>query len=223
MEWTMDEFYDNGGTTAFMDRVAASLGIHASTIKVVSVYEGSLVVNYAIENDNASELADIQAAQAEAFASGSIDLGAPVLSVEQSVSSDADGDTSSSSSSTESDAVTVVGDDTSADSSTEVYVPTVDIVASTTTIVEETTVQYTVEVDDGSTATVSVSEDVVEEPETNNTSSTIIKAGIGAAVLLLMCCCAKCMYDGMNAGEREKEETKKKALELQYKRQQESQ
>jgi hypothetical protein len=31
-----------------MDRVAGSLGIHASTIKIVSVYEGSLVVNYDI-------------------------------------------------------------------------------------------------------------------------------------------------------------------------------
>ena len=48
MEWTMDAFFANGGTTSFMDRVAGSLGIHASTIKIVSVYEGSLVVNYAI-------------------------------------------------------------------------------------------------------------------------------------------------------------------------------
>jgi len=35
-----------------MDRVAASLGIHASTIKIVSVYEGSLVVNYEISDPN---------------------------------------------------------------------------------------------------------------------------------------------------------------------------
>ena len=56
MEWSVEEFFDNGGTTAFMDRVAGSLGIHASTIKVVSVYEGSLVVNYGIENDNPAEL-----------------------------------------------------------------------------------------------------------------------------------------------------------------------
>lgn len=56
MEWTFNEFFSNGGTTTFMDRVAGSLGIHASTIKIVSVYEGSLVVNYAIENDDASQL-----------------------------------------------------------------------------------------------------------------------------------------------------------------------
>jgi hypothetical protein len=52
MEWTMESFFSSGGTTSFMDRVAGSLGIHASTIKIVSVYEGSLVVNYEIEDAN---------------------------------------------------------------------------------------------------------------------------------------------------------------------------
>jgi len=52
MEWSMDSFFNNGGTTSFMDRIAGSLGIHASTIKIVSVYEGSLVVNYEIEDAN---------------------------------------------------------------------------------------------------------------------------------------------------------------------------
>jgi hypothetical protein len=59
MEWTFDEFFTAGGSTTFMDRIAGSLGIHASTIKIVSVYEGSLVVNYAIENDDAAALASI--------------------------------------------------------------------------------------------------------------------------------------------------------------------
>lgn len=81
MEWTMDEFFDNGGTTEFIDRVAGSLGIHASTIKIVSVYEGSLTVNYGVENDNEEELAAAKAAQTEAFATGTMDLGAPVLDV----------------------------------------------------------------------------------------------------------------------------------------------
>lgn len=52
MEWTMNEFFANGGTTKFVDRVAGSLGIHASTIKVVSVYEGSVVLNYDILADD---------------------------------------------------------------------------------------------------------------------------------------------------------------------------
>jgi hypothetical protein len=65
MEWTFDQFFAGGGTTTFMDRVAGSLGIHASTIKIVSVYEGSLVVNYAVENDDATQLAALEAKQTE--------------------------------------------------------------------------------------------------------------------------------------------------------------
>ena len=62
MEWTVEEFFAEGGTTAFIDRITASLGIHASTVKVVSVYEGSLIVNYEIiaEDDDDETLAQIQ-------------------------------------------------------------------------------------------------------------------------------------------------------------------
>jgi len=62
MEWTMKAFFDKGGTTSFIDRVSASLGIHASTVKIVSVYEGSLVVNYEItsSNNDKEELKQIQ-------------------------------------------------------------------------------------------------------------------------------------------------------------------
>jgi len=35
--------------------LTASLGIHASTVKVVSVYEGSLVINYEISVDDDDE------------------------------------------------------------------------------------------------------------------------------------------------------------------------
>jgi len=48
MEWTMEQFFENGGTTAFIDRLCASLGIHASTVKVVGVNSGSVLVNYEI-------------------------------------------------------------------------------------------------------------------------------------------------------------------------------
>jgi hypothetical protein len=65
MEWTEDEFFANGGTTEFSDRLAASLGIHVSTIKVVSVYTGSLVVNYEIaaSKKEPKTLAELKAKQ----------------------------------------------------------------------------------------------------------------------------------------------------------------
>lgn len=47
----MNEFYSNGGVTSFTDNVAGALGIHASQIKVVAVYEGSVVVEYNVIAD----------------------------------------------------------------------------------------------------------------------------------------------------------------------------
>lgn len=88
MEWTLEEFFADGGTTTFMDRVAGALGIHASTIKIVSVYEGSTVLDYAVENDDPDELAQLAANQAQAFIDGTMDLGSPVTDVEQAVTSD---------------------------------------------------------------------------------------------------------------------------------------
>lgn len=85
MEWTVDEFFDNGGKTVFADRLAASLGIHVSTIKVVSVYTGSLVVNYelAASKEEPLDLAALKERQTTAFATGSVgaSLGAPILDV----------------------------------------------------------------------------------------------------------------------------------------------
>jgi hypothetical protein len=91
MEWTMDEFYSAGGVTSFVDRVSAALGIHASQMKVVAVYTGSLVVDYVIEpdttesssssSDAAAQLRAIQNNLNTIVESGDSEVfGAPVLS-----------------------------------------------------------------------------------------------------------------------------------------------
>jgi len=46
MDWTMAEFFSDGGTTRFVDRLASSLGISAHRVKVVAVYKGSVVVDF---------------------------------------------------------------------------------------------------------------------------------------------------------------------------------
>jgi hypothetical protein len=43
MDWSLSEFYAAGGTTRFVDRMAASLGIPSHRIKVVAIYEGSVI------------------------------------------------------------------------------------------------------------------------------------------------------------------------------------
>jgi hypothetical protein len=65
MEWTMEAFFAGGGTTSFIDRLTASLGIHASNVKIVSVYEGSLIVNYeiSVDDDDADALEAIKEQQ----------------------------------------------------------------------------------------------------------------------------------------------------------------
>ena len=109
MDWTMNEFFADGGTTRFVDRLASSLGIASHRIKVVSIYEGSVVVDFAIESEEPATtttdstgatvaLSDeaIAAKQAEAAAalaavkstlvtqasSGTLSIGAPVMGLE---------------------------------------------------------------------------------------------------------------------------------------------
>lgn len=81
LEWTFAEFFADGGTTRFVDRLSASLGIHYGDIKVVSVYEGSLIIDYEIisQADDLEELEQIRVKQIELLAKGLIDFGAPIL------------------------------------------------------------------------------------------------------------------------------------------------
>ena len=56
MFWTSAEFFAAGGATTFGQRLAAVLGIDASRVKVVSVYEGSLNVGVQILDDSATQI-----------------------------------------------------------------------------------------------------------------------------------------------------------------------
>ncbi|CDW80878.1 ipt tig domain containing protein [Stylonychia lemnae] len=82
LDWNMDAFYSDGGTTKFIDRVAGALGIHASTIKIVAVYQGSVVIDFYIIPDNAAITASsIQKSIKNTLMSKPNAFGAPVLSV----------------------------------------------------------------------------------------------------------------------------------------------
>jgi len=49
LDWTLEEFYAADGVDNFVDRMAAVLGVHGSQIKVVAVYQGSVIVEYFVE------------------------------------------------------------------------------------------------------------------------------------------------------------------------------
>lgn len=52
LSWDLDSFFEDDGSTTFIDNLASALGIHSSTIKVVTVYEGSVVIDYEIGVDS---------------------------------------------------------------------------------------------------------------------------------------------------------------------------
>lgn len=48
LEWTLKAFFQEDGITKFTDRMAAALGIHKADLKVVQVYEGSVIVEFQV-------------------------------------------------------------------------------------------------------------------------------------------------------------------------------
>lgn len=92
MDFSLADFFSGGGTTNFVDRLSSSLGIHASDVKIVSVYEGSLVVNYELTSpDNSPEtLVQLEQSQKTLLSSGNANLGAPVLDHSSTVRVDPD-------------------------------------------------------------------------------------------------------------------------------------
>ena len=94
MNWTLAEFYADGGTTRFVDRMAASLGIPSYRIKTLAVYSGSVVVDFVVEADDQVEetyeeasasLAAIQNVLVTKANDGTMDLGAPVLEIKAEI------------------------------------------------------------------------------------------------------------------------------------------
>ena len=55
LQWTSEEFFASGGVTTFTQRLGAVLGIDVTRIKVVAVYEGSLVVETQILDNPATQ------------------------------------------------------------------------------------------------------------------------------------------------------------------------
>lgn len=55
INWSFDEFFSAGGNSMFADRLASSLGVHSSRIKIVGVLSGSTIVHYFITKDEELE------------------------------------------------------------------------------------------------------------------------------------------------------------------------
>jgi len=86
LSWTLDEFYADGGTTTFTDRVSAALGVESWRVKTVAVYEGSVIVDFFIVadpdmDDPEDELASVGTILVDTLQNDESNwLGAPIIS-----------------------------------------------------------------------------------------------------------------------------------------------
>lgn len=59
MEWTLADFWADGGTSTFVDRIASVLGIHPSRVLVLQVYEGSVIVRMFVLADDDEDSVEV--------------------------------------------------------------------------------------------------------------------------------------------------------------------
>jgi len=86
LEWTVKAFFQKDGIGKFTDRMAAVLGIHKADLKVVQVYEGSVIVEFQVMSEDGDEdplatLAAIEKKFAMEAPNLGDSLGAPVMQI----------------------------------------------------------------------------------------------------------------------------------------------
>ena len=86
LEWTLAEFYESDGIGKFTDRMAAALGIHRADLKVVQVFEGSVIIEFMVmapeDDPNPQAALDLVKYRFETVAPHLGDhLGAPLMQI----------------------------------------------------------------------------------------------------------------------------------------------
>lgn len=86
LEWTLKEFFEEDSIGKFTDRMAAVLGIHKADLKVVQVFEGSVIIEFQIfaEEGDSNPTATLQILEqkfVEAAPTLGDSLGAPVMQI----------------------------------------------------------------------------------------------------------------------------------------------
>lgn len=86
MNWTLSQFYKNGGTTVFTNNLASSLDIKPSFVKILSVKQGSVIVDFQIykaaDDKKFDQSGGLEAVKTKLYSKiqdQTIWLGAPIL------------------------------------------------------------------------------------------------------------------------------------------------
>jgi hypothetical protein len=85
LQMTYDVFFNGGGRTTFLDRLTSVLGITQDKIRIVSVVEGSVIIDWYITSPLSTsalrrkQLLEFQDLLQGQYASGTLDLGFPIL------------------------------------------------------------------------------------------------------------------------------------------------
>jgi len=59
MEMPISDFYASDGPTLFIDRMAAFLGIPNDKMRIVSIVEGSVIIDYEITMDETTKASSV--------------------------------------------------------------------------------------------------------------------------------------------------------------------
>lgn len=94
LEMTLEDFYSNNGELTFLEKLARQLNISRDRIKIVGIWQGSVVLKVMIEpnpdvigdDDQATELTNISVSLQNQVNEGTLDVGAPLLDFEIAVS-----------------------------------------------------------------------------------------------------------------------------------------
>ena len=86
LEWTLKAFFEADGVSKFTDRMTAVLGIHKADLKVVQVYEGSVIIEFKVlspdgDTNPTETLKKLEEKFLETAPTLGNSLGAPVMQV----------------------------------------------------------------------------------------------------------------------------------------------
>jgi hypothetical protein len=91
LQWSIDDFFADGGHDTFVDRLSSALGIPQNNIRIVDTREGSVILEWyahsskTLDTDQVNELEYWGSLAQALYSQGHLDLGSPILGLTTNV------------------------------------------------------------------------------------------------------------------------------------------